>query len=65
VLVGSDSLPSDGLHHFHEGDTYNPIDPGSFLLRLQTLGYEKITAHVDEVLMFSVHKPVTSPSPSV
>ena len=29
VLVGSDSLPSDELHHFHEGDTYNPIEPGA------------------------------------
>ena len=23
----SDSLPSDGLHRFHDGDTYNPVEP--------------------------------------
>ena len=46
VLVGSDSLPSVGLHHFHEGDAYNSIDPGWFLGRLRTLGYERITVIV-------------------
>jgi hypothetical protein len=34
VFLGSDSLPSDGLHHFHEGDTYNPVEPAAFLTRL-------------------------------
>lgn len=38
VLVGSDSLASDALHQFHEGDTYNPVDPAGLLVRLQTLG---------------------------
>ena len=28
AFLGSDSLPSDGLHHFHEGDTYNPVAAG-------------------------------------
>ncbi len=57
VLVGSDSLPSDGLHRFHEGDVYNPIDPGGFLGRLQTLGFERITVSVDQVLKFVAYKP--------
>jgi ubiquinone/menaquinone biosynthesis C-methylase UbiE len=57
VLVGSDSLASNDLHHFHEGDTYNPVDPASLLARLQTLGFEKITIMVDEVLKFVAHKP--------
>ena len=26
VLVGSDSLPSNDLHHFHVDDTYNPLE---------------------------------------
>lgn len=60
MLVGSDSLPSDGLHHFHEGDTYNPVDPGSFLGRLQTLGYDRITVRMDAGLTFAAHKPVDS-----
>ena len=28
TFLGSDSLPSDNLHHFHEGDTYNPVAAG-------------------------------------
>ena len=59
VLVGSDSLPSDGLHEFHEHDTYNPIEPGTFYTRLQTLGFTKITLSVDHTLMFVAHKPTT------
>ncbi|HUA31011.1 MAG TPA: class I SAM-dependent methyltransferase [Streptosporangiaceae bacterium] len=57
VLIGSDSLASNGLHHFHEGDTYNPVDPASLLARLQTLGFEKLTIMVDDSLMFVAHRP--------
>lgn len=57
VLIGSDSLPSDRLHHFHEGDTYNPVEPGTLFARLQTLGFEKITVRVDDVMTFIAHKP--------
>jgi ubiquinone/menaquinone biosynthesis C-methylase UbiE len=57
VLIASDSLASNDLHHFHEGDTYNPVEPTSVLGRLQTLGFEKITVMVDENLKFIAHKP--------
>jgi ubiquinone/menaquinone biosynthesis C-methylase UbiE len=57
VLIGSDSLASNNLHHFHEGDTYNPVDPASLLARLQTLGFEKLTIMVDHSLMFVAHRP--------
>lgn len=57
VLVAGDSLASDSLHHFHEGDTYNPIEPGGLLTRLQTLGYEKITVSVHHGVSFIAHKP--------
>ena len=57
VLIGSDSLASNDLHHFHEGDTYNPVDPASLLGRLQALGFEKLTIMVDESLMFVAHRP--------
>lgn len=57
VLVGSDSLASDSLHRFHEGDTYNPVDPAALLVRLQTLGYERITLTVDRTLTFRAHAP--------
>jgi SAM-dependent methyltransferase len=57
VLIGSDSLPSDGLHHFHADDTYNPVEPSTLLVRLQTLGFDKITIWVDYMLKFTAHKP--------
>lgn len=56
TLVGSDSLASDRLHHFHEGDTYNPVEPASLLVRLQTLGFAEITIIVGERLMFRARK---------
>ena len=58
VLIGSDSLASNDLHHFHAGDTYNPIEPASVLSRLQTLGFGQITIVVDGILKFIAHKPV-------
>src|ERR1700683_4101418 len=39
AFIGSDSLGSDGLHQFHEGDTYNPVEPSSFLGRLPAGGF--------------------------
>jgi SAM-dependent methyltransferase len=57
VLIGSDSLASVELHHFHEGDVYNPIEPAVLLTRLQTLGYERITIGVDYAMTFVAHKP--------
>jgi SAM-dependent methyltransferase len=56
TLIGSDSLPSDGLHQFHEGDTYNPVEPAAFLTRLQTIGYGEITMTVGQGLMFRARK---------
>ncbi len=61
VLIGSDSLASNGLHHFHAGDTYNPVEPASLLVRLQALGFGKITIAVDDVLTFTAHRPRQAP----
>jgi SAM-dependent methyltransferase len=52
TLVGSDSLASDRLHHFHAGDTYNPVEPAALLTRLQTLGFGPITITVGDTLLF-------------
>ncbi|MBV9382975.1 MAG: class I SAM-dependent methyltransferase [Streptosporangiaceae bacterium] len=60
TLVGSDSLPSTDLHHFHVGDTYNPVEPAALLTRLQTLGFGAITVTVNGTLLFSARKEVTS-----
>jgi ubiquinone/menaquinone biosynthesis C-methylase UbiE len=59
AFLGSDSLPSDGLHHFHEGDTYNPVEPAAFLTRLQTAGFDEITLHVGHNLIFTARKNVS------
>lgn len=57
VFFGADSLASDDLHHFHVGDTYNPVEPSAFLTRLQTIGFRRITLIVDDDLRFIAHKP--------
>ncbi|MGO8961445.1 MAG: class I SAM-dependent methyltransferase [Streptosporangiaceae bacterium] len=61
VLIGSDSLPSNELHHFHADDTYNPVEPASMLCRLQTLGFAEITVIVDYMLKFIATKPAQRP----
>jgi ubiquinone/menaquinone biosynthesis C-methylase UbiE len=60
AFIGSDSLGSDGLHQFHEGDTYNPVEPSSFLVRLQTVGFTAITLHVSYNLVFTAVKEASS-----
>jgi ubiquinone/menaquinone biosynthesis C-methylase UbiE len=56
TFLGSDSLASDGLHHFHEGDTYNPVEPAAFLTRLQTAGFDLITLRVGYNVIFTAAK---------
>jgi ubiquinone/menaquinone biosynthesis C-methylase UbiE len=63
TFLGSDSLPSDGLHQFHEGDTYNPVEPAALLTRLQTLGFGEITIMVGHTLLFRATKaPAREPA---
>jgi ubiquinone/menaquinone biosynthesis C-methylase UbiE len=57
TLLGSDSLASTGLHDFHAGDTYNPVDPAVLLVWLRTLGFAPVTLTVGDVLMFAARKP--------
>jgi SAM-dependent methyltransferase len=56
-LIGSDSLASSGLHEFHAGDTYNPVEPASLLTRLQTVGFAPITVIVNDSVLFIAGKP--------
>jgi hypothetical protein len=60
TLIGSDSLASTGLHHFHAGDTYNPVDPATMLVWLRALGFSAVTITVDEVLKFTASKPAAA-----
>ena len=57
TLIGSDSLASDRLHRHHEGDTYLPVEPASFLTRLQTIGFGEIMLEVSDRLLFRARKP--------
>jgi hypothetical protein len=56
TLIGSDSLPSDRLHHFHEGDTYNPVEPAAFLTRLQAIGFSEVMIIAGDRLLFRARK---------
>ncbi len=56
-LIGSDSLASNELHRYHEGDTYNPVEPASFLTGLQVIGFDEITLTVSDRLLFRARKP--------
>jgi SAM-dependent methyltransferase len=58
VLVGSDSLASEDLRRFHDGDTYNPLPPAVLLGWLLELGCHRITVTVHEGLTFLAYKPV-------
>ena len=57
TLIGSDSLASDRLHQHHKGDTYYPVEPASFLTRLQTIGFGEIMFEVSDRLLFRARKP--------
>jgi SAM-dependent methyltransferase len=56
-FVGSDSLSRNELHHFHVGDDYLPVDPASFVVRLQSVGFECFTLAVDGNIKFAARKP--------
>ena len=57
VFVGSDSLASNDLHHFHEGDDYNPVDAAGLVVRLQSVGFPQITIVIDGDVRFVARKP--------
>jgi SAM-dependent methyltransferase len=42
VLVAADGVHSEATAAFHEGDTYNPIDPDDLANRLGRAGFENI-----------------------
>jgi SAM-dependent methyltransferase len=48
VLVLSDSLGSDELRAFHDGDTYNPVDPATLPARLTGAGFAAIEVDTND-----------------
>lgn len=61
TLAGSDSVPSDRLHHFHDDATYNPVGPGTVLTRLETTGFDRITVSAGDKLKMIADKPADGP----
>jgi ubiquinone/menaquinone biosynthesis C-methylase UbiE len=57
ALLASDSLPSTRLHEFHADDTYNPVDPGGLITRLQTIGYGRMMVEVTDRWAAQAFKP--------
>jgi SAM-dependent methyltransferase len=47
-MVAVDGLDSDGARAFHEGDTYQPIDPATLQARLQGAGFVNVAVRVNE-----------------
>lgn len=57
ALLASDSLPSTELHEFHADDIYNPIDPGTLITALQTIGYGPVMVEVRDRWIAQAVKP--------
>jgi ubiquinone/menaquinone biosynthesis C-methylase UbiE len=47
-LVAADSVESDDLRAFHEGDTFMPIDPATLEDRLTAAGWTDVEVRADE-----------------
>lgn len=47
LFVASDSVASDDLRAFHDGDTYNPVDPATLDARLHRAGFADVEVRVE------------------
>lgn len=47
-MVAVDGIESDAVRTFHEGDTYQPIDPETLPARLQAAGFAGVEVRVNE-----------------
>jgi SAM-dependent methyltransferase len=50
VLVAADGIHSEGSAAFHEGDTYNPIDPDELAGRLGRAGFEDVEVRTGDLV---------------
>lgn len=46
VFIASDSVASDDLEAFHQGDIYNPVDPATLEVRLRHAGFDHVEVRV-------------------
>ena len=49
ILVAADGTYSEGTAAFHEGDTYNPIDPSDLKERLHSAGFNDVEVRTYEL----------------
>jgi SAM-dependent methyltransferase len=47
-IIALDSVESEGVRTFHDGDTYQPIDPATLPARLQDAGFTDIEVRVND-----------------
>jgi ubiquinone/menaquinone biosynthesis C-methylase UbiE len=47
-FVALDSIENDELRAFHEGDTYQPVDPASLPKRFEAAGFSQIEVRTNE-----------------
>ena len=45
-IVALDGLESDGVRAFHEGDTYQPVDPDTLPARLGAAGFTQVEVRI-------------------
>lgn len=49
ILVAADGVEDEGSRAFHEGDIYNPIDPGDLGVRLAAAGFTSLDIRSHEL----------------
>lgn len=47
-IIAVDGVESDGVRAFHEGDTYQPIDPSTLSARLEDAGFTDVEVRLNE-----------------
>ncbi len=47
-IIAVDGVESDAVRAFHEGDTYQPIDPSSLEARLTSAGFTDVAVRLNE-----------------
>jgi SAM-dependent methyltransferase len=52
MLVAADGVPSDASRAFHDGDTYNPIDPEDLDQRLRAVGFVSVNVQLHDLGWF-------------
>jgi hypothetical protein len=60
-LLAPTAFPATGFTSSTTTVRTNPVEPGTLITRLQTIGFHRITVNVDDRLKFIAHKPADDP----